>query len=100
MRYSLPPSAGNMWLSPGAGGAHKAQVEVPELVLGRVRKYFHCRVGLSNQGQVISCNKAAFPCGMACAAAWGGKDLGWLTSLQCWGRHVKQHVVGIACAVT
>lgn len=43
-----------MWLSPGAGGAHKAHVEVPELVLGRVRKYSQCGVGLESQGQVIS----------------------------------------------
>lgn len=50
----MPPSAGNMWLSPGAGGAHKAQVEGPELVLGRVCKYSQCGVGLKNQGQVIS----------------------------------------------
>lgn len=50
----MSPSAGNIWLSPGAGGAHKAQEEVPELVLGRVIKYSQCGVGLENQGQVMS----------------------------------------------
>lgn len=85
----MPPSAGNMWLSPGAGGAHKAQVERPELVLGRVSKYSQCGVGLENQGQVIS---SSF-------SMWDGVciSLGWEI-----GKHVPRvadlpAVLGEAC---
>lgn len=78
-----------MWPHPGAGGAHKAQEEVPELVLGRVIKYSHCWVGLENQGQVISSSFSMWD-GVCGSLGRGiGKDVSSVADLlQCWGRHV------------